>query len=227
MEGWPSGSLSIRLAATRSVFSDTRQARGERQPRVKYWQATEAESFVWFNDSDLENPARRLDLYVRLRDYGIVFFRDVCHIPGSLEIPANYFRPARINHFGTPFDIRSLLQDHQGAGANIGTIVSNAQALARISPSCNMRARYGRWMATRTDRQQFLSLPESRSVRRWCIIFRRWYWRCWKFCFIVRRRSPDYARPVWPDKDCGRPVQPRLPTCQSLGHLLSHRHRHN
>ncbi|MFT7555510.1 MAG: gamma-butyrobetaine dioxygenase [Planctomycetota bacterium] len=103
-------------------------ARAERRPRPKFWQAEEAAEFRWFDATELEQAASRLDLFIHLRDFGIALLRNLPTEPGTLNSIVKYFGPARNTHFGYLFDIRSRPADRSGSGENIGATSSNAQS---------------------------------------------------------------------------------------------------
>ena len=104
------------------------KARRQRHPRPRLWNAGQAQAFPWFDASDFEHRQRRLELLLQLRDYGIAMVKNLPDRPGTVESIARYVGPLRNTHFGTLFDIRSLPEDQQGTGANIGATSSNAIA---------------------------------------------------------------------------------------------------
>jgi gamma-butyrobetaine dioxygenase len=104
------------------------EARQQRHPRPRLWDARRAQAFPWFEGSDFEEPYRRLELLLHLRDYGIALVRNLSDQPGTVEVIARHVGPVRNTHFGSLFDIRSLPEDQQGTGANIGATSCNAIA---------------------------------------------------------------------------------------------------
>lgn len=114
------------------------KSRRQRHPRPLLWNARQAKDFPWFDGSDFDNPQRRLALLLQLRDYGIALVRNLGAEPGTVESIATHLGPIRNTHFGSLFDIRSLPQDQQGTGANIGATSSNA-----IAPHADEGWRHG------------------------------------------------------------------------------------
>ncbi len=114
------------------------ESRRQRHPRPLLWNARQAQDFRWFDGSDFDHPQRRLELLLQLRDYGIALVRNLPDQPGTVESIAAYLGPVRNTHFGSLFDIRSLPQDQQGTGANIGATSSNS-----IAPHADEGWRHG------------------------------------------------------------------------------------
>lgn len=113
-------------------------SRQQRHPRPRLWDARQARDFQWFEGCDFDDPGRRLELLLQLRDYGIALVRNLPHQPGTVESIAAHLGPVRNTHFGSLFDIRSRPLDQQGTGANIGATASNA-----IAPHADEGWRHG------------------------------------------------------------------------------------
>ncbi len=103
-------------------------ARQSRQPNHTIWLAKNAHEFPWFAASDFENPERRMEVFLHVRDYGIALVKNLSPNEKKIESLLPYFGPARHTHFGYLFDIRSRPNDNDGTGANIGATASNAQS---------------------------------------------------------------------------------------------------
>lgn len=96
------------------------------QPRL--WQAADADRFHWFDTTDLDRAASRLEIFDHLRNYGIALVKDLPTEAATLEVVAKHFGPVRQTHFGNLFDIRSRPQDNLGTGQSIGATASNSQS---------------------------------------------------------------------------------------------------
>jgi gamma-butyrobetaine dioxygenase len=121
------GETRHQLAALRDFNSaSTEEHLSCHQPIT--WLAQDARDFQRFDAADIEDPVRRLDLFVQLRDYGIALVSGLPAEPGTLETVAKYFGPVRRTHFGELFDIRSRPEDQDGSGQNIGATAANSQA---------------------------------------------------------------------------------------------------
>lgn len=103
-------------------------ARQERCHQPLLWLAEDANQFHWFTANDLELPERRLELFVQLRDYGIVLVKDLPAEAETLREVSKHFGPVRQTHFGSLFDIRSSPEDRDGTGQDIGATASNSQS---------------------------------------------------------------------------------------------------
>lgn len=114
------------------------QSRERRHPRPTHWDARRAAEFAWFDSADFDDPARRLAIFLHLREFGIALVRNVPPEPGRVESFAVHLGPVRNTHFGSLFDIRSLAQDQRGTGANIGATSSNS-----IAPHADEGWRHG------------------------------------------------------------------------------------
>jgi hypothetical protein len=77
------------------------EARRRRHPRPRLWNASQALAFRWFDASDFEDPPRRLELLLQLRDYGIALVKNLPDQPGTVESIAGHVGPVRNTHFGT------------------------------------------------------------------------------------------------------------------------------
>ncbi len=121
------GETRHQLAALRDFNgASTETHRSCHQPIT--WLTRDALNFQYFDAADIEDPARRLDLFVQLRDYGIALVSGLPAEPGTLESVAKHFGPVRRTHFGELFDIRSRPEDQDGSGQNIGATAANSQA---------------------------------------------------------------------------------------------------
>lgn len=106
----------------------TQQARRARQPLPELWTAGDAARIEWFEAGDLDDPAKRLELFCRLRDHGLVLLRNVPIELDTVSKMADYFGPIRRTHHGTQFDIRSLPIDRRDARDGVGATAANGQA---------------------------------------------------------------------------------------------------
>lgn len=104
------------------------KARHARQPRPRTWLGSDAARFAWFPAGKLDCPATRLDIFQRVRDYGLALVHDVPNEPDTVAEIARHFGPIRRTHHGSVFSIRSQPVDRRGAGENIGATAANAQA---------------------------------------------------------------------------------------------------
>ena len=104
------------------------EAQQARRPKPVFWNGAEAAKLLWRDASDLEDPHKRLEIFLELRDRGISLLRGLAPEPGALREIAPYFGPLRRTHHGSLFNIRSLPIDRQGARVGIGATANNAQA---------------------------------------------------------------------------------------------------
>ncbi|KIC07398.1 hypothetical protein RA19_24095 [Leisingera sp. ANG-M1] len=110
----------------RACLSETARAKRRRLP--KPWSRAEADSFRWFPAEAMQDPAQRFEIFLHLRDCGIVLLEGLGDAPGTLPQIAPWFGPIRRTHFGELFDVRSKPADQTGAGEGIGATAANAQA---------------------------------------------------------------------------------------------------